>query len=75
MNNPSPHNCVQPQTSNPFHPLRNDPYERTHSDDSIDLGLEIGLGFDPKTNPDNDNPTEKITTFTEPRNGPLMQAI
>ena len=50
---------VQPQTSTPFRPPSNDPYDPTLSDESIELGLEIGM--DP--NPQNENGT----TFSKTR--------
>ena len=44
---------VQPQTSTPFRPPSNDPYEPTLSDESIELGLDI----DTDPNPQNENGT------------------
>ena len=58
-----PRNCVQPQTSTPFYPPSNDPYDPTLSDESIDLGLEIDSGSETKNNPENKNAAE-IGTFT-----------
>ena len=74
MNNPFTQKREQSQTSTLFHPPANDPNELTHSDDSVDLGLEIDSGIDPKNNPDNENPTENGNAFNRAQKGALTQA-
>ena len=59
MKNHLDRDCVQPQTSTPFRPPTNDPYEPTLSDESIELGLEIDM----VPNPQNENGT----TFSNTR--------
>ena len=51
MKNSLARDCVQPQTSTPFHPPTKDPYEPTISDESRELGLETNMGSDPKKQP------------------------
>ena len=51
MKNHLDRDSVQPQSSTPFRPPSNDPYEPTLSDESIELGLEI----DTDQNPQNEN--------------------
>ena len=59
MKNQLDRDSVQPQTSTPFRPPSNDPFEPTHSNENIELGLEI----DTDPNPEKENGT----TFSKTR--------
>ena len=48
----------------PSPPPSNAPFEPTLSEESIELGLEIDMGSNPKNNPEKENPTENGTTFS-----------
>ena len=59
MKNHLDRDSVQPQSSTPFRPPSNDPYEPTLSNESKELGLEV----DRDPNPQNENGT----TFSKTR--------